>query len=105
LSLLMPGDLPTAATLKKYGWTESDYRYQWKLQDGLCGLCGQELEGKRVNIDHEHVRGWKRMRPERRRLFIRSLLHARCNRFLLGPTYYGFRAEHFRLAADYLDRY
>ncbi len=97
--------IPTNVTLRKYGLTEERYAFLWRLQSGLCGLCNAPLEGKRVNIDHQHVRGWKKMSSDRRRTYIRALLHARCNRFLLGPTFYGFKAEHFRMAADYLDRH
>ncbi len=97
--------VPTSVTLKKYGMTAGDYVAMFRGQDGQCDLCGEPLDGKRVNIDHFHVRGWKKMKPEKRRIYVRALLHARCNRFLLGPTFYGFTAVHFRWAADYLDKH
>jgi len=96
---------PSKATLKKYGMTEALWKQKYIMQAGLCGLCEKPLEGKVINIDHLHLRNWKKLAAWRRLASVRALLHARCNRFLLGPTYYGFKAEHYRMAADYLDRW
>lgn len=97
--------LPTKLTLDKYGLTPDDYVAMWQAQEGKCGLCGVTLVGHLVNIDHLHIRRWKERSSQERKRYVRSLLHARCNRFLLGPTYYGFSARDFRLAADYLERW
>ena len=96
---------PSRATLKKYGMTEALWKQKYIMQAGLCGLCEKPLDGKPINIDHQHVRKWKKLMPERRRLYVRSLLHSACNRWLLGPCRFGFKAEHYRMAADYLERW
>jgi hypothetical protein len=35
-------------------------------------------------IDHEHVRGWKKMPPEQRKLYVRGLTCWYCNSTYLG---------------------
>jgi hypothetical protein len=52
------------------------------LQGGACAICRREVE--RLCIDHEHVRGWKRMPPEQRRLYVRCLACTYCNRRRIG---------------------
>jgi len=101
----MPVRIPKQATLDKYGLTADEFLDLYAAQKGLCGLCGETLVGHLVNIDHHHHRRWKERSAEFRKRYVRGLLHARCNRFLLGPTYYGFTSRHFRQAADYLDRW
>ena len=81
---LVPITLPTKVTLKKYGLTTVEWLEIFRSQNGCCGICGKPFEaGKRINIDHLHVRGWKDMLPERRKTYIRGLLCYTCNRFML----------------------
>lgn len=93
---------PTPATLKKYGLTAKDWQKILAAQGNMCGACGSVPTTKRLNIDHEHVRGWKKMEPERRKEYVRGLLCLLCNRYRLGK---GATVENLRGAADYLQRY
>lgn len=68
-------------TLKKYGWTIEDWRKQIKAQDGICPICKGRRE--RMVIDHEHVRGWKKMSDEKRRLYVRGVVCWFCNLYYL----------------------
>jgi hypothetical protein len=98
-------------TLAKYGLSEGEWKYLLKSQGGGCGVCERTAEAlptpKRggapfLAIDHEHVRGWKIMSPELRKLHVRGLCCTRCNHFIL--TRYGTPALH-RAAAEYLERH
>jgi len=94
---------PSKATLKKYGMTEVEWWARLDAQAGGCAICG--AEGRMFNIDHFHHYRFKKLRPEERVKLVRGILCNMCNRFLLGPTRYGFKAEDYRRAADYLDRW
>lgn len=84
--------ISSLATLKKYGLTEDDFRRMWREQGGRCSICLEEFVGGTINIDHEHVFNWKRMPPERRRIYVRALTCWQCNRFRL------FRGANAKLA-------
>lgn len=74
---------PTDKTLKKYGLTKEDYALLYRTQEGTCAICGHPFTG-RINIDHEHVKGWKQMPDEKRRLYVRGLLCWTCNHLYVG---------------------
>lgn len=95
-------DVPTPATLKKYGLTVEDWQALLDAQGGVCGACGREPKTHRLVIDHDHVRGWKDMPAERRKLFVRGLLCWTCNHYRLAR---GATVENLRGAAEYLARY
>lgn len=76
--------LPTDATLKKYGLLPLEWADLYNKRNGCCHICGRKFEdGKRVNVDHEHVKGWKHMEPHERKQFIRGLLCYTCNKFMI----------------------
>lgn len=93
---------PTTGTLLKYGFGMDPYALgptpleDWEellgLQKGGCGVCHrghtelpQPKDGgpPRLNIDHEHVRGWKLLPPIERRRYVRGLCCTRCNHYVL----------------------
>lgn len=77
------GRMPAASTLKKYGLSLPDWIELFNRKNGCCHICGRSFEGRRANIDHVHVRGWKKMAPEQRRGYIRGLLCYQCNKFMV----------------------
>lgn len=112
---------PAPTTLLKYGFGMGpmalgatpleDWEALLDKQRGACGVCGRgHLElpkprdggPPRLNIDHEHVRGWKLMSPEMRRQYVRGLCCTRCNHYVLTRF---ATAELHILAAEYLVRY
>jgi hypothetical protein len=68
--------LPSAQTLKRYGLSSDEWLSLYKKQKGLCLICE---EPRRLVIDHFHVKGWKKMLPEKRKLYVRGLLCTWCN--------------------------
>jgi len=93
--------VPTTATLRKYGLDVRTWDVIGERQHWTCP-CGRKPGTGKFNIDHEHVRQWKAMRPEDRRLYVRGLVCWTCNMFTLAK---GATADRLRLLAAYLDRY
>ena len=76
--------IPKQVTLDKYGLSEGEWGELWCKHDGRCHVCGKpesEESTRAMHTDHEHVKGWKKMPPEERKLYIRGLLCYMCNRF------------------------
>lgn len=93
---------PTRATLRKYGWTLDDWKLQVLLQDGTCAVCRKVPSSGRLMLDHAHVKGWSKMKPERRRDYVRGLVCYMCNRFYLAR---GITIEKARGVLAYLEAY
>lgn len=74
---------PSPATLKKYGLSEAEWREHLERQGGVCYVCEKEPGTGRLCIDHEHVKGWKKLPPQQRKLFVRGLLCWVCNAHFL----------------------
>ena len=71
---------PNKGTLAKYGLTADTWRRITIDQGYVCPICKQSLVGRKLVVDHQHVRKWKKMKPEQRRLHVRGVLHNFCNR-------------------------
>lgn len=93
---------PSSSTLKKYGLSTEEWRAMAASQKNCCFVCEREPTKGRLCIDHEHVKGWKRMPPEQRKLYVRGLLCWVCNHYYLGR---GITAERARKVVSYLDAY
>jgi len=99
---------PTASTLNRYGLSADEWWQLLDSQDGVCPICDRvpNLSAKtgkvRFVIDHEHVRGWKNMPPEKRKLYVRGLTCWFCNHSFLGR---GITIDKAERVAEYLSRY
>jgi hypothetical protein len=71
---------PSALTLRKYGLTLVLWLELAKRQNHVCAVCRKLPKTGLLNIDHEHVKGWKKMLPEERVKWVRGLLCHWCNR-------------------------
>ena len=94
---------PTRATLARYGMVLFDWWELYEDQSGRCPVCERPLE-KSV-IDHLHATNWRKMAPEKRRLYVRSLVCRACNHWLLSPEHHGFKPQHFIRAGEYLAKH
>jgi hypothetical protein len=74
---------PLKATLKKYGLSEEDWRSILVSQGGACAVC-EKVPNGRLCIDHDHIRGWKDLPPEKRKIHVRGLLCWFCNHSYVG---------------------
>ena len=70
---------PSAKTLAKYGLTLRNWLVMAAGRGGVCAICGGLPKSGRLHIDHEHVKGWKRMAPSERAKYVRGLCCFRCN--------------------------
>jgi Recombination endonuclease VII. len=94
--------VPSPATLKKYGLSEAEWRAHLDFQGGVCFVCELEPKKGRLCIDHEHVKGWKKMPPEQRKRFVRGLLCWVCNSHYL---FRGITVRRSQRVTEYLEVY
>jgi hypothetical protein len=93
---------PSAKTLTKYGMTEVHWHNLASLQYFVCGVCGKLPPSGRLHIDHEHVKGWKKLPPDQRRRYVRGLACFRCNSQFMRR---GLTLELAKSVVDYLEQY
>lgn len=94
--------VPSKTTLDRYGLSETEWQAICDRQEGRCFICEKEPTTGRLCIDHEHVKGWKKMPPEMRKLFVRGLLCWVCNHYYVGR---GISIQKARNVVSYLSRY
>lgn len=98
----MEAKRPSAKTLAKYGLTASDWDAILERQGGVCAICEMLPKSGRLNVDHDHARGWKKMPPEKRAKHVRGLACFFCNLYYLGR---GITAKRAYNVLRYLERY
>ena len=72
---------------RQYGITQQEFNELVDFQDGLCGICGDELD--KINIDHDHDTG-----------MVRGLLCTKCN---TGLGHLGDSIDGIKKALHYLN--
>lgn len=93
--------LPRKETLKKYGLDLADWLELYNLQNGYCPICEKKLD-TRICIDHAHVKGWIKMPTEKRKKYVRGLLHWFCNHYYVGRS---ITVKKSRNVTAYLERF
>lgn len=93
---------PTKTTLKRYGLTLEAWQTMVDGQGHVCAVCKQFPTKKRLCIDHEHVKGWKKMPPSERVKYVRGALCYRCNTTFVGR---GITVERSRSVTAFLEAY
>lgn len=53
-------------------------------QNFVCAICEKLPSSGRLVVDHFHAKGYKKMEPKYKRMFVRGLLCAFCNRFYVA---------------------
>lgn len=91
------------ATLKKYGLSKEDWIALAEGQGWKCAICGVEPSTGRLCVDHQHgIKGWKKMKPEIKKTYVRGLLCWTCNRLIVGR---GVTLKRLRSAVTYLENF
>jgi len=80
----MPLITPTKQTLKRYGLSLEEWQAMAEKYNHACAICKTEPKKGRLHIDHEHVKGWKKMAPSERKKHVRCLACFRCNVSFIG---------------------
>ena len=94
--------IPSDTTLKKYGLSKLEWQARLVWQRGVCAICKKLPKTGRLCIDHEHVKGWKKMPPEERKKYVRGLLCWVCNHYYCGRGITIDKAENLvRYLGDY----
>lgn len=100
--------IPRPKTLQKYGLSAEDWTAILLRQGGVCAVCKKPPRA-RLCIDHAHVKGWKKLPPEKRRLHVRGLLCWFCNEHYVGRSITIAKSEavteYLRAHEDRLVRY
>jgi hypothetical protein len=96
-----PTSPPSKKTLAKYGLAEWEWVVIRRNQGGACAVC-KKIPNGRLCIDHDHVRGWKKLPPEKRKLHVRGLLCWWCNSNYVGRS---ITAEKSRAVTEYLEQH
>lgn len=93
---------PKPPTLKKYGLTEAAWRVMADRQKHACAICRQEPTRGRLCIDHDHVKGFKKLPFEQKAQYCRGLLCFRCNTTFCGR---GITIQRSQWVTEYLQNY
>lgn len=91
--------VPKEQTLRKYGLTSDEWLFLLSRQHYCCAICGNSLHDKRCNTDHFHVKGFKKMKPEQKKLFVRGILCWTCNHLIVGR---GVTIQRLEKALEYM---
>lgn len=94
--------ITSAATLRRYGMTQNEWLGILTAQGNVCPICGRFPQSGRFVVDHEHVRGWKKMKAEDRRRYVRGIVCFLCNGKCLSKWTTRARAE---AVVRYLKKY
>ena len=92
--------IPKPQTLRKYGLSALDWEMMWKAQGGRCKICKNIPSTGRLDVDHKHVQGYKHMKPENKRKYVRGLLCWTCNKLIVGR---GVTVDRLKSATEYLE--
>lgn len=72
--------LPHKYTLRKYGLSAEMWYTLGDLQEWRCPICERQFtEELRPVIEHEHVKGYRKMPIEKRPKYVRGLTCNYCN--------------------------
>lgn len=102
MNLALMVKVPSEPTLKKYGLTSAEWLQILESQGGVCAVCKKLPPSGRMCTDHDHVKNWKKLPPEQRKLYVRGLLCWTCNFYYCGR---GINIDKSRNVTAYLMAY
>jgi len=98
----MPLKEPTKQTLARYGLSVLEWQTMAEQQESACYICRKQPSTGRLCIDHDHAKGWKKMPPRQRVLYVRGLLCWVCNHYYVGR---GISVDKAQQVVNYLKAY
>ena len=69
---------------RHYGLTEKEYDQILVQQRGRCSICGNFPKTRSLAVDHEHIKGYKKLPPEEKRRYVRGIVCFTCNWIMLS---------------------
>ena len=94
--------ITSKASLDKYGLDEQMWLTMLRDQGWKCLICDKPSSTGAYVVDHEHIRGYKKLPPEQKRLYVRGICCWFCNHSYLGR---GITLEKARNMVAYLEAY
>lgn len=85
---------PAPATLARYGLTTEEWLELFAAQGWQCPICEKPASEIKTNTDHEHVRGWDKLKPAEKKKYTRGILCSYCN----------YRRVHSTISAEIAQR-
>lgn len=70
--------------LQTYGITLEEWKQKLKDQNGTCWICKKMPKSGILCVDHRHIKGFKKLTLDERKLEVRGLLCFMCNTGLHG---------------------
>jgi hypothetical protein len=70
---------PSKQTIKKYGLTLKEWNNIADSQNQVCYICLKLPPARILCVDHLHIKGFKKMKPEDKKKYVRGLLCRYCN--------------------------
>lgn len=64
---------------KTYGITLQEWEQMMESQGRVCWICKKTPGTGRLCVDHVHILGFKKMKPEEKKRFVRGILCFMCN--------------------------
>jgi len=94
--------LPVRKTLNLYGLTLYEWLHLLNSQGWVCGCCKKGRGNAPFNIDHHHVKRWRKLPKEERKKYVRGILCWRCNKIVVASR---LTAEESTRITTYLKKY
>lgn len=94
--------MPRVKTIARYGLSVSEWMAILTAQGGRCAICQGLPASGRFCIDHEHVKGWKKMPSQQRKRYVRGICCYTCNHHLLNRN---VTLDKARAVVEYLAAY
>jgi hypothetical protein len=92
-----PIKVPLPASLRKYGLDAPSYIEIARRQNFACFVCEKVPPSQTLDTDHQHVRGFAKMPPEKRRRYVPGLLCRHCNMRLVAKGMTAAKAQRIAL--------
>jgi hypothetical protein len=84
---------PSKATLRKYGLSAGEWLKLAAANDYACPICLRAPPDVTLCVDHEHVKGFRKMPAEEKVKYVRTLACIWCNKVFLPRGITADRAE------------
>jgi hypothetical protein len=96
--------VPKTTTLKRYGLSLPEWEEIWRRQGNVCPICKKSPPTGNVHIDHYHSKGFKKMKPDEKKTFVRGILCSYCNLRVITRAMNLFKAKNLVVYLEDFER-
>lgn len=87
---------------RSYGISEREYNKWLRTQGGVCAICKGKAKTRKLAVDHEHIKGYKKLTQSDKKRYVRGIVCFPCNWIMLSR---GVTLEKARGLVRYLEDY